>query len=459
MSHVKRAAGFLAFALLLAGVASAAEQKPARKTITMEGETIELMTGDEVRALGFPWVDVPDDENAATYYIKGANKLCDLKPDPAWLDQREHAIKHGWDDSMKALADYLDAAGPALDLFRKGASMKLCQLPYPETEAGVTAAIFLPPLSAAREACLLLTAEARRLEARGKFKEAVDNYVAVIKIGEHCGARCCLIDLLVGIAMVDMGSNTAFLGIFRQDYPREELRRFLGELDSLRNALPNFVHAMKGERAFGLASVDDIVRAGLVMGIVPLGEPSPLGARLFRVLIPERTIKQDMSAAYDRIIAAARIPYYEPEARPSDEQIEAGLKPWNVLGQISFSVFYRGRIVSERCAAQFNMLRVAIALVIYKQDHGADPDDLEKLVDDELLSELPADPFSGKPFKYRAEDGEFVLYSVGENLVDDGGKFDPPIDFRGEDWGFTSKLPPPEKFQQEDETEEDNGEE
>jgi hypothetical protein len=32
------------------------------------------------------------------------------------------------------------------------------------------------------------------------------------------------------------------------------------------------------------------------------------------------------------------------------------------------------------------------------------------------------DPFSGQPFHYRREGNDFVLYSVAENLEDDGGK-------------------------------------
>lgn len=35
------------------------------------------------------------------------------------------------------------------------------------------------------------------------------------------------------------------------------------------------------------------------------------------------------------------------------------------------------------------------------------------------------DPFSGKDFGYRKQGKSFLLYSVGVNLQDDGGKHDP----------------------------------
>jgi hypothetical protein len=40
----------------------------------------------------------------------------------------------------------------------------------------------------------------------------------------------------------------------------------------------------------------------------------------------------------------------------------------------------------------------------------------------EFMAEVPLDEFDGKPLRYRREDEGFILYSVGTNLVDDGGE-------------------------------------
>jgi hypothetical protein len=45
--------------------------------------------------------------------------------------------------------------------------------------------------------------------------------------------------------------------------------------------------------------------------------------------------------------------------------------------------------------------------------------------DPKFLSVQPVDPFSGKPLVYRQEGNGFVLYSIGENMNDDGGKPEP----------------------------------
>jgi hypothetical protein len=45
----------------------------------------------------------------------------------------------------------------------------------------------------------------------------------------------------------------------------------------------------------------------------------------------------------------------------------------------------------------------------------------------EFLSSVPLDPVDGEPLRYRRNgDGTFLLYSVGENGVDDGG--DPSLE-------------------------------
>jgi len=63
----------------------------------------------------------------------------------------------------------------------------------------------------------------------------------------------------------------------------------------------------------------------------------------------------------------------------------------------------------------------AIALKRYQLKHGNYPADLNSLVP-EFLPAVPLDPVDGQPLRYRHNaDKTFLLYSVGENGVDDGG--------------------------------------
>jgi hypothetical protein len=85
-----------------------------------------------------------------------------------------------------------------------------------------------------------------------------------------------------------------------------------------------------------------------------------------------------------------------------------------------------------------NQATLACALERYRLTNGSFPKTLEVL-SPRYLGKLPADLVTGEPLKYRptAED-RFILYSVGFNKTDDGGKPAP----REEDWqGRSSSFP------------------
>jgi hypothetical protein len=60
-------------------------------------------------------------------------------------------------------------------------------------------------------------------------------------------------------------------------------------------------------------------------------------------------------------------------------------------------------------------LRLVVACRFYEIRHGRLPETLDALVP-EFLSEVPRDPFDGKPFRYLP--GKAVVYSIGEDLKD-----------------------------------------
>jgi hypothetical protein len=67
------------------------------------------------------------------------------------------------------------------------------------------------------------------------------------------------------------------------------------------------------------------------------------------------------------------------------------------------------------------LLAVTLALRAYELDHGSYPPALAALVP-AYLPEIPNDPFTSGPLRYRAVANTYVLYSVGPDGIDDGGK-------------------------------------
>ena len=83
----------------------------------------------------------------------------------------------------------------------------------------------------------------------------------------------------------------------------------------------------------------------------------------------------------------------------------------------SWSRAVRGFIT---CRAELCCLQVAVAAERFRLDTGRLPMLIDELVPT-YLNMIPSDPFEGNPMRY-AETGQgVVIYSVGENLADDGG--------------------------------------
>jgi hypothetical protein len=86
-----------------------------------------------------------------------------------------------------------------------------------------------------------------------------------------------------------------------------------------------------------------------------------------------------------------------------------------------YADFSRAYFTTMKNLTLHEMVNTAIALKRYELRHGRPPASLAALVPD-FLAAPPSDLMDGQPLRYRLNsDGSFVLYSVGEDLHDDGG--------------------------------------
>jgi hypothetical protein len=118
----------------------------------------------------------------------------------------------------------------------------------------------------------------------------------------------------------------------------------------------------------------------------------------------------------------------------------------NVAGsQPSLHSFVAIRLLPNYChfirntanlQTQVHEALIACALERYRLAHNEYPETLDALVP-QFLDKIPADIIGGRPLHYRrAEKGKFLLYSVGWNETDDGGKPGSEDDWVWDDTGF-----------------------
>ena len=89
---------------------------------------------------------------------------------------------------------------------------------------------------------------------------------------------------------------------------------------------------------------------------------------------------------------------------------------------LSPDVLYKFELRDANNQVQNEMLSVALALSAYHGDHGAYPATLTDLMPD-YLDQIPLDPFTaGQPLLYHLQDDKYVLYSIGPDGADNGGR-------------------------------------
>ena len=84
--------------------------------------------------------------------------------------------------------------------------------------------------------------------------------------------------------------------------------------------------------------------------------------------------------------------------------------------------FDRILTLSHQNKADVQATLTIIATIYFKQVEGKYPDNLELLIEKGYLKELPIDPYSDKPLIYKKTEDGFILYSISEDFIDNGGK-------------------------------------
>ena len=85
-----------------------------------------------------------------------------------------------------------------------------------------------------------------------------------------------------------------------------------------------------------------------------------------------------------------------------------------------------GRVKALRDAAT-----VVLVIEIYRNENGELPKTLNDLTP-QYISEIPTDAFNGMPLRYLVEPDSYVVYSVGEDGIDNGGVDEEDLDQEGE---------------------------
>jgi hypothetical protein len=168
------------------------------------------------------------------------------------------------------------------------------------------------------------------------------------------------------------------------------------------------------------------------MGDNPLSQTLVRCPQLYRLCLLEEDL-----AAYRQFCRSARAyNYYEKrESDDLDGDLNGSHAAW-LTQQFS-------HITSDnmRCCtiadARRRVARTALAAAKFQAEERELPESLDELVPDYLLA-VPFDPFDGKPLRMKRTARGIVVYSIGPDGIDDGGK---PLDEAEKTGDITFELP------------------
>jgi len=110
--------------------------------------------------------------------------------------------------------------------------------------------------------------------------------------------------------------------------------------------------------------------------------------------------------------------YFE-HANEINAEIEA-LPKYYLMSTILVHSFKGAFVFDLRTTAVIRSARLALAAERYRLDNGRFPENLEQLTG-RYIEQVPIDPFDGQPLRYLMDKEQVTIYSVYENMQDDGG--------------------------------------
>lgn len=293
----------------------------------------------------------------------------------------------------------------------------------------------IPVYTPVGQAARLFTARARYHAEQGDFAAAGEDIETVLKLAAGVEREGPLISLLVGIACRALALSE--VGYWSVDGPitAEQARDLMRRIDRYPFSVQEvWERTVRGELWLARDAMYARTRSGREIYALYLPDPTRKGDLTLRTLNllspllgPAERERQMFEEVVEALIAEARqslVPQPGGYLAEGDQHVR--LRPcFPVFGFMGLGLPSMGRslVLTGRTVAQQNGTLARLALAAYRHDRGEYPDALEALVPD-YLEALPPDPFSQEPLVYRrGEADEYILYTVNDNGVDDGGNF------------------------------------
>ncbi len=399
---------------------------------------------DAIAARGEPirWADlarppIPDEQNAAVLYREAVRSPFLKRISDGGAQLRDLLLSREWRDKHKdTLEQLLTDAEPALRLCRDARSRGRIHW---EIDFHLAPEEMVPSGAgnAGQTLVTLICLAAISAHDRADDTEAVEYLRDAMAYARSLHHVPVLISHLLYLSHTDRIGQTVeqIAPSFQvgKDLPavhRDKVQALVGQLLDEGPVRAGLLRAFMGERIYTATQVRERTSErdlGNLFGVA--------GPAMGILLRPILTLEGARVVAFEGLcVRGARThgtkdeSFFAIREAPHQQLEDEGVTRW-----IS-AVTIRGikRVWDSHCrsTAFRRMAGVALAIRLYQTDHGRRPDRLEDLIG-RYISSVPNDPCgrTHRPIAYRPNGDPPLLYSVGEDAIDDGGAFEVS------DWG------------------------
>jgi hypothetical protein len=363
----------------------------------------------------------PDSQNGAIVYDKAFRLMHAGKFKALWdIGFEQERAKHPvlWTQAKSELARFT----PVVRLAREAASMPRCRLKA-DWEAG-----YFPRNSDVRTLAHLLAGSALLLAHYGKPDEALSMLRLSVRVADSLRPDALYLHLLIRGAIYVNSSDIAYEIASNKSVNENEARALSDTLgqggfeDQIRTAA-------KWERVTGCHQLDRVATHGLPYDLRDEAADPQVRFACSWVGRPVlRANELSFLLSSRRTIPSIGVPLRNLPKPPDKPRTYSGCQPrsiWPLSNVLYLDPDpydpYSYRRAVDTFEAQINGARIAIATRIYKQRFGQYPENLTDLRKLGWKLDL-IDPFTGRDFAYRRTSEGCLIYSIGPNMKDDGGR-------------------------------------
>jgi len=300
--------------------------------------------------------------------------------------------------------------------------------------------ILLPHLAAIKAVCQRLQLSACAKLAAGQSESALADVKLILYLADSIKDEPTIISQLVRRACVEIAVQPIWEGLAEHAWNDAQLQELQTRFQSY-NFLGDLDRPCDAERAAGILTADLLYkRTYNVSYLAEVQSDTSPGKSTLEYLVarfaPHGWFYQEQAnycRLYDLQLSgtfdAEKRRVYPRQMETRDREFERAMTGGALYNALVKHQYLSGLLLPSlgrlplRAATgqtEVDQAILACALERHRLAKNNFPEKLEALVP-QFLSRLPNDLLSGESYKYRRDDGQFVLYSIGWNEKDDGG--------------------------------------